>query len=148
MAATYSCLLVHIIFSTKQREALIRSDLAADLYSYMGGIARSKRCVLLAAGGMPDHVHLLVSLHPTVAVAAIVRDIKANSSSWVRERGVREFAWQDGYGPFSVSKSNLETVRAYVNSQEEHHRTKTFQEEYVEFLERHGVEYDRRYVFD
>lgn len=149
MGSTFSCLFTHIIFSTKHRERLIAPESAERLYAYMGGIIREERCVLLAAGGIPDHVHLLVSLHPTVAVANLLRVLKTNSSSWAHDTlGFAEFGWQDGYGAFSVSKSAVDQVRAYIANQEEHHRRKTFEEEFIEFLDRHGVEYDPKYVFD
>jgi putative transposase len=121
-----------------------------ELYAYMGGTLKEKDCVLSAAGGMPDHVHLLVSLHRDVSVAEAVRTVKANSSRWIHQTysGLPGFAWQEGYGAFNVSYSNIDAVKGYLANQEEHHRTRTFQEEYVAFLKKHRIPYDERYVFD
>ena len=148
MANTLTRLLVHVVFSTKNREPLITEDLEDPLYRYLGGLVRSVDCSLLAIGGMPDHVHLLVRLHPNTGVATLVRKIKANSSRWINEnRGPHEkFAWQTGYGAFSVSESQAGVVRQYIARQKEHHRKRTFREELVELLEKHGVEYDERYL--
>jgi len=149
MTSTYANQLMHIVFSTKNREALISTELADRLYSFMGGIARNRRCILLAAGGMPDHVHLLVSLHPTMASAALIRDVKANSSRWLRQEiGVRTFRWQDGYGIFSVSQSNIDSVRAYIASQASHHNRKSYMDEFIRLLDRNDIKYDPKYVFD
>jgi putative transposase len=141
---------VHLIFSTKNREPVIDADLALRLYGYMGGIIRNTGSVLLAVGGMPDHVHLLVSLGRQTCIADLVRDTKANSSAWVHEtfpeRG--SFAWQAGYGAFTVSISVLERVRLYIVNQERHHRRRTFQDEFLALLKAHGLEYDERYVWD
>lgn len=118
------------------------------MYSFIGGVIRNRRCVLMAAGGMPDHVHLLVSLNPTIALADLIRDMKANSSGWLKENHVdlAGFGWQGGYGAFGVSQSNIEVVREYLGKQEEHHRKLSFREEYIRLLEKHGVEHDPRYV--
>jgi putative transposase len=140
----------HVIFSTKNREPLLLPDWTPRLYQYMGGTTRAKDCVLLAAGGMPDHIHLAVSLGRQTAVSDIVRDIKANSSRWIHETmdNLRGFAWQTGYGAFSVSQSNLDEVRQYIADQREHHRVRTFREEFVMFLKRHGMQYDEQHVWD
>jgi putative transposase len=150
MGSTYSSLAYHVIFSTKGREPLISAGLRAELYPYIGGILRGHRCILLEIGGMPDHLHLAVRAKPDIAVAELVRLVKANSSKWVNERASDRgrFAWQSGYGAFSVSLSQLPGVCGYIREQEEHHRTRTFQEEYVEFLRRHGIEFDERYLWD
>ena len=141
---------IHIIFSTKNRQPLILPDVADRLYSYMGGIIRPHRSVLLAAGGVADHVHLLVSLARDLSVSDLLRLIKTNSSVWIHDTfpALAHFGWQDGYGAFSVSHSQIELVRAYIAGQAEHHRTRTFQDEFREFLKRHGIEYDERYVWD
>jgi putative transposase len=145
-----AALYCHIVFSTKNREPMIAADLRPRLYAYFGGTLRENRCVLLAAGGIPDHVHLLVSLGREASVAEAVRLVKANSSKWVHETfpDRSSFFWQTGYGAFSVSYSNLDRVKHYLATQEEHHRKHTFQDEYRLLLERHGVEYDERYVWD
>ena len=141
---------VHIVFSTKHREPFIDGDLAPRLYGYMGGIVRNTASVLLAIGGVEDHVHLLVSLGRQVCIADLIRDVKSNSSLWVHETFPEraKFAWQSGYGAFTVSKSVVERVKGYIAIQEEHHKRETFQEEYLKFLKEHDLEYDERYVRD
>ncbi len=141
---------VHLIFSTKSRDPFITADLAPRLYGYIGGVARETGSVLLAAGGMPDHVHLLVSLGREVCVADLVRDVKSNSSRWVHDTfpDRSQFAWQAGYGAFAVSISMAGKVRAYIAHQERHHRRRTFQDEFREFLKAHEIERDERYVWD
>ena len=128
----------------------ITPDWAPRLYEYIGGIVRPHGAVLLAAGGIPDHVHLSVSLGKELSVSAALRIIKANSSKWVHDTfsEKRRFAWQNGYGAFSVSQSNLDDVHGCIAGQAEHHRTQTFQEEFIAFLERHQVPYDERYIWD
>ena len=149
MAATYTNLLYHIIFSTKGRRPLITPTLRIEMDKYIGGVVRNPG-VLLEAGGMPDHTHLVAMLRADTSVAEMIRLVKSNSSKWTNVRGIihEPFAWQSGYGAFSVSASQLEGVRKYVRGQEEHHRKRTFQEEFREFLERHGIEYDERYLWD
>jgi REP element-mobilizing transposase RayT len=145
-----ACLYVHLIFSTKNREPFLVPDLAPRLYGYIGGILRETGSVLVEAGGMPDHVHLLVSLGRQASVADTVRKVKANSSRWVHETfpDRAAFAWQNGYGAFTVSHSNVESVREYLRGQAEHHKKRTFHDEYREFLRRHAIEWDERYVWD
>jgi REP element-mobilizing transposase RayT len=150
MPQSLICLNVHVVFSTKNREPLIDRDLAPRLYGYLGGIIRNTGSILLAAGSMPDHVHLLVSLGRQTCIADLVRDAKSNSSAWVHETFPEwsRFAWQAGYGAFAVSVSVLDQVKAYIANQERHHRRQTFQEEFRAFLGAHGLEYDERYVWD
>ncbi len=139
-----------MIFSTKGRAPLITAAVQPRLFEYIGGIFRSEGCALISAGGMPDHVHLLVSLNRQISVSKAMRLVKANSSRWVHVAFpfLSGFAWQVGYGAFSVSASHLERVEAYLSRQAEHHRTMTFQEEFVAFLQRHGVAYDERFLWD
>ena len=120
-----------------------------DLHAYMGGIVRELGGKAILINGMPDHVHLLIYLPPTVALAEAVRVLKANSSRWVHEKwpGNSKFAWQRGYGAFSVSRTIVSDVERYIATQEEHHRKITFEEEFVAFLKRHGIEYDPRYLW-
>jgi REP element-mobilizing transposase RayT len=148
VAQTYTQLFYHLVFSTKNREPLILPAWRPDLHAYIGGIVRNRRGELIAAGGIPDHVHLLVRLPADRAVAEAVRDIKAVSSGWRHERDDPGFSWQGGYGAFTVSKSMVETVTRYIDRQEEHHRGQTFREELVELLQKHGIEYDGRYLWD
>jgi REP element-mobilizing transposase RayT len=125
-------------------------DWSPRLYQYIGGTLRAKGSVLLAAGGMPDHIHLMVSLGKQSTIADIIRDIKANSSRWIHETfdSLRGFAWQTGYAAFSISQSALNDVKQYIADQSEHHRVRTFQEEFVLFLKRHGVHYDEQHIWD
>jgi REP element-mobilizing transposase RayT len=151
MPQSFVSLRYHLIFSTKNRLPLISAEVQPRLIEYIGGILRSEGSVLEAAGGVPDHMHLLVSLDKQLAISEALRVIKASSSRWAREAfpaSLSGFAWQAGYGAFSVSYSHREKVRDYLSRQAEHHRTVTFQEEFLSFLRRHGVEYDERYLWD
>jgi len=150
MAGTFANLLYHIVFSTKHRRPLIQPALRNELYKYIGGIVRGQHGVLLEIGGMPDHVHLVTKFKADQSVAEMLRLVKCNSSKWANDRPNRaeEFNWQTGYAAFTVSESQLGAVRSYVRNQEEHHRLRTFQEEFAELLKKHGIEYDERYVWD
>ena len=149
MGHSYSSSLFHVIFSTKDRHKWIDAKLRERLFPYLGGIARGNGMQLLAAGGVADHVHLLVCIPASLALAKAVQLIKGGSSKWIHEtfQEQREFAWQEGYGAFSVSFSGIEDTIAYIRSQEEHHRNRSFEEEFVAFLARHRLEFDRRHVF-
>jgi putative transposase len=149
MAHTYSHLLAHIIFSTKDRHPWVTNDIKSDLHAYLGGIIRQENSQPLSIGGIADHVHLLVCYPPRLAISDLVRTVKSNSSGWVHERwSTKIFQWQTGYAAFSVSESNRGPVTAYIENQDSHHRAKTFQEELLELLERHGVAYDPRYLWE
>jgi REP element-mobilizing transposase RayT len=147
---SFACLHCHVIFSTKSRVPSLAPEFLPRLFDYFGGVLRNRDCALVAAGGMPDHVHLLASLSREVSVAEVVRLVKANSSKWIHETvpALASFAWQNGYGAFAVSYSNLGAVKDYLARQAEHHRVRTFQEEFLEFLRRHAIEYDERYIWD
>lgn len=149
MPHSYVSNLVHYIFSTKERFPLIDAELESRLWPYMGGIARENRMKAMAIGGTADHIHMLVSLPATMSLAKGVQLIKGGSSKWVHDEfsKYRKFEWQDGYGAFSVSASKMRTVINYIDRQKEHHRKKTFEEEFIEFLEEYRVPYDHRYVF-
>jgi len=148
MSHTYTNLLTHVIFSTKDRAPLIAAPLHDDLLAYLGGIVRELGGSLRAANARPDHVHLLCSLPPTVAVADAMRVVKTNSSRWVhRDRRIAGFDWQTGYGAFSVSHSLAPAVVRYIGDQEKHHRRVTFQEESIAFLKKNGIAYDERYIW-
>jgi putative transposase len=149
MPQSFASLHCHIVFSTKHRQPLIKSDLQPRLFEYIGGILRNHATPLIAAGGMPDHVHLLVSMGRTIAVADAVRLIKSNSSGWMHEElQMPDFQWQTGYGAFAVSYSNIDAVKTYLANQEQHHRAQSFQDEFRELLRRHDLEWDERYVWD
>jgi REP element-mobilizing transposase RayT len=148
MPSTHLSLHYHLIFSTKERHPHIATDWRDRLHAYLGGIVRTLDGIPEAVGGMADHVHLLVGLRATHCLADVLRDIKAESSRWVHEEiGRRTFSWQEGYGAFTVSASQRETVKGYIAQQEKHHRRRTFQEEYLTLLGKHGVEYDERYLW-
>ena len=146
----YANLCTHFIWSTKDRRPLIHADLQSDLYSYIGGILRKRKHVLLAAGGVEDHVHLLIGMHQTQSIADCVRDVKSNSSSWVHENysRLKDFSWQTKYGAFSVSQSSVKDVTRYIENQHEHHKTISFQEEFVLLLKKHNIKFDTRFVFE
>jgi REP element-mobilizing transposase RayT len=149
MANTYSNLLYHLIFSTKNRIPLISESLRPELYAYMGGIVRAEGATLLEIGGISDHVHLLAKLKPTKAVSELLGRVKAKSSKWVNERkaNLRKFGWQDGYAAFSVSESQITSVQRYIRDQPRRHRRLSFQDEFQALLQKHGVEYDERYLW-
>lgn len=143
MGHTYTSNFVHCIFSTKERKPNIAAGRTTALYSYLGGIARSEGFKLVAAGGTANHVHLLVILPAGLSVATAVQKLKGSSSRWLG----KEFAWQEGYGAFSVSPSQVLTVKRYIAGQEEHHRKRSFEDEFTQMLKMCGVEYDPRFVF-
>jgi putative transposase len=148
MPSTHVSLYYHLIFSTKGRIPWIKESWETRLHGYMGGILRGMGAVAEAIGGIADHVHIAVGLKATHCVADILQDLKANSSGWVhREIGCRLFGWQEGYGAFTVSPSNLNKVKKYILGQKEHHAKKTFQEEYRELLLQSGIEFDERYLW-
>ncbi len=141
--------LFHCVFSTKERRKTITEELQERLWPYMGGVARENKMRALAIGGVEDHVHLLLSLPSTLSIAKAMQLIKGASSKWVHETFLEHqgFEWQEGYGAFSVGISQVPDTKQYIANQREHHRTKTFEEEFIAFLERHGVEYDPQYVW-
>jgi putative transposase len=146
-----SNVLVHLVFSTKHRQPHLQSpELRGVITAYMVGILRNIKCPSLIIAAVADHVHILCSLHRTVTIAQLIEELKTNSSVRIKQEGPasRDFHWQNGYGAFSVSPSNVEQVKTYIANQEEHHRTSTFQDEYRNILERHGIECDERYVWD
>jgi REP element-mobilizing transposase RayT len=138
---------VHVVFSTKERETLLSKRIQPKLWAYMAGIARNHDFLVLANGGMEDHVHLLLQLPATLALAKAVGLIKANSSRWIGEHGTR-FEWQEGYGAFSVSASKRGTVEQYIATQEKHHQKMTFEREFLGLLKKHQIPFDPKYVFD
>lgn len=148
MPSTHLSLHFHVVFSTKDRQPAIGSDWMPRLHAYLGGAIRTLHGIPEEVGGVSDHVHILLGLKATHSVAEFMRDIKRQSSLWVHETiGQKSFGWQEGYGAFTVSPSHREAVRSYIQHQGEHHRKKTFQAEYREFLERAGVEYDENYLW-
>jgi len=148
MPSTHLSLHYHIIFSTKERRAFIHEPWRERLHAFLGGAIRTAGGVPEAVGGVGDHVHLLVSLRATHRLADVVRDIKTASSDWVHQ-DIKQavFSWQDGYGAFTVSASQLDVVKPYIANQAEHHRKKSFQEEYRGMLVKSGVQFDERYLW-
>ena len=150
MPGTYTNLLYHIVFSTKNRLPLISTAFRDELHRYVGGIVHGEGGILLAIGGVPDHLHLLVKFKPTITVSDMLRRIKANSSKWINEEKLRlrKFGWQDGYAAFSVSESQVPRIRSYIDGQEAHHLRIDFKQELLALLDRHKVHYDPRYLWD
>ena len=148
--STHHGILVHVVFSTKCRVALLDDSWRDDLFAYIGGTVKEHKAVLLKAGGIEDHVHLLVKFHPQYAIASTVQLLKANSSKWINEQRKTKvkFQWQRGYGAFSVSHSMSPTVKNYVANQREHHRQRRCTDEYLQMLRVHEIDFDERYVFD
>ena len=149
MAHTYVNALFHCVFSTKGRRPIITADLQERLWPFMGGVARENRAKALAIGGVEDHVHLLLSIPATLAVSKAIQLVKGASSKWVHDTfpKYRLFAWQEGYGAFSIGVSQIASTVAYIRSQPEHHRRLTFQDEFRAFLKKHVIEYDERFVW-
>ncbi len=145
MSHRFTKLLTHVVFGTKERRPFIATAVRQELYPYLGGILRQCDCSGLKIGGTADHVHLLILSPPSRSIAEIVRLVKANSSKWIHAKWPNQyaFAWQSGYGAFSVSQSSSRAVARYIESQDEHHRVQSFEEELVALLEKHGVSYDR-----
>lgn len=150
MPGTYSQMLFHIVFSTKQREPMISAALAARLYPYMGGIVRAEKGVLYDINGVEDHVHMYLRWRPDACISDLMRTVKGESSKWVHETFAehRAFAWQEGYSVFTVSKSQEPVVKGYIAKQREHHEKEDFKSELLRLLRAHEVEFDERYVFD
>jgi REP element-mobilizing transposase RayT len=149
MANTYTQIYIHYVFAVQNRIGLIQPRWRDDLYKYMSGTIANKEHKLLAIGGMPDHVHVLVSMSPKQSPSDLMADIKRSSSLWVNENHfvMGKFAWQEGYGAFSYGKSQIHDVATYIERQEQHHKKQTFMEEYHEFLRLFEIEFDERYVF-
>ena len=149
MANTFTSLYYHLIFSTKNREPWIFPDIEERVWRFMGGIARKHKMTALQIGGFDDHIHALVMAPPILAPSQIAQYLKGDSSKWMHETfpHLHDFAWQEGYGAFTVSKPNLEAVIGYIQKQREHHQQESFQEEYRKFLQKHSIDYDERYVW-
>lgn len=141
---------VHLIWSTKNREPFIKPEIEKELFSYMASIFRAHESPALTINGTADHVHNLIILSRTNTVAQLVEQVKKSSSKWIKTKGpfYRNFYWQSGYAALGLGQSNIPALKAYIANQKEHHRKKTFQEEYIAFLKKYGIEYDERYVWD
>lgn len=149
MANTYTALHYHLVFSTKNRTPWLTAEIESRVWEYIGGVARQHKMVALQIGGFDEHIHALIAAPATVAPSQIAQYLKGDSSKWIHETfpELHDFAWQEGYGAFTVSKSNLNAVISYIQKQREHHQKQSFQDEYLEFLQKHGVSYDERYLW-
>ena len=150
MSHSFISQLMHCVFSTKERRSMITPEIQPRLFQYMGGIARENKMKLLAAGGVDDHVHLLVSFPSTISVAKGLQLLKGGSSKWIHETfpEQRMFEWQEGYGAFSIGISDVERTTEYISHQPEHHQKMDFKTEFRAFLKKHEIEYDERFIFD
>ena len=150
MPQSLANLYVHLIFSTKERFPFLSKEVLPDLHGYMATVLANLNSPAVLINSVEDHVHVLFNMGRTVTLAQVVEDVKKSSSKWIKTQGTKfgQFAWQAGYGGFSVSESNVPKVANYIRNQEEHHRVKTFQDEYREFLTKHKIQYDERYVWD
>ena len=141
---------IHIIFSTKHRAPMIKTEVEDKLHGYLGGICNKLNCQVIKIGGYTDHIHILCLLSKNIALIKLIEELKSHSSKWIKTKGVgfEQFYWQSGYGVFSVNPSEIDEVIAYITNQHEHHHKKTFQDEYRRFLKDFNVDYDERYVWD
>ena len=149
MANTYTQLHIQFVFAVKYRDGVIAPSWKDELYKYITGIIQDNKHKLICINGMPDHLHIFIGLRPTQSVSDLLKDIKGSSSKWINERGFvkGKFEWQEGYGAFSYSKSQVRDVISYINNQELHHKKVTFREEYIDFLQKFEIEFDEQYIF-
>lgn len=150
MPQSLASILIHIIFSTKNREPLILPEISQELYSYITGIARTHESLVHEIGGIEDHVHLLISLPRTLPLSKLIEEVKKGSSKWIKTKGeiYSKFAWQYGYGAFSIGQSAYENLRKYIQTQQIHHKKISFQDEYRVFLKKYHINYNEEYVWD
>lgn len=149
MANTYTQVYIHTVFTVKNRISLIRQEWREELYKYITGIVQNNGHKLIAINGMPDHLHLFVGMNSSQSLSELMQDVKGDSSKWIHQKGFikGKFEWQSGYGAFSYSISQIDPVVKYINNQEQHHKTRSFIEEYLDFLKKFKVPYDERYIF-
>jgi REP element-mobilizing transposase RayT len=149
MANTYTQIHIHFVFAVKHRCGLIQPIWKDELYKYITGIIQNNHHKMICINGMPDHIHILVGIKPTKSISDLMKDVKAYSSKWINEKKLVQgkFEWQEGYGAFSYSKSQVNDVVNYIANQEQHHKIKTFKEEYIEFLQKFEVDYNEQYIF-
>ncbi|GAH02703.1 unnamed protein product, partial [marine sediment metagenome] len=145
---SYISCYVHYVFSTKNQEKWLKSDIREKLFPYIGGICRENNFKLIKAGGVDDHLHLLVSLPSTITIAKVIQYLKGGSSRWIHETfgDMKNFAWQEGYGAFTIGVSQIDRTIKYITNQEDHHRKKTFREEFIDILNYHGIEFEEKYL--
>ncbi|MCI0693383.1 IS200/IS605 family transposase [candidate division KSB1 bacterium] len=150
MPQSLASILVHVVFSTKHRQPLIKPEIEDELFAYMSSIWRTHESPVLAINGAEDHVHTLVSLSRKVALSEVLEEVKKSSSKWIKTKGpeCKNFYWQNGFGAFSIGQSGVEALKKYITIQKEHHTKQTFQDEFRAFLKLYNIEYDERYVWD
>ena len=150
MPQSLSKILLHIVFSTKYREPLIQPEIEDELYAYMASICNEYHCHAHKINGIADHVHIACNLSRTIAVCDLLEEVKKSSSKWIKTKGrvYENFAWQNGYGAFSLGMSQLSVISRYIENQKKHHQRKAFQEEYLGFLKKYKIEYNEKYVWD
>ena len=150
MANTFTQIYIQIVFSVKNRHSLIPKNKKEELHKYITGVVQNKKCKMLAVNSVSDHIHIFVGLHPSICVSDLVKGIKISSNEKITEKKwiKTKFEWQDGFGAFSYSKSQVDSVCKYIMNQEEHHKKVSFKEEYINFLEKFGIDYNPKYVFD
>ena len=151
MPQSLAQVIIHIVFSTKNRDPFLSdADIRKEMHSYLGGTCNKLDCPVIVAGGVSDHVHILLKFSRNISIAKLVGEIKRSSSKWIKTKGgmLTKFSWQNGYGVFSVGSSEIERVKSYILNQEEHHRKRSFQDEYRKFLREYEIEYDEKYVWD
>ena len=150
MSGTFSQIYIHIVFAVKNRESLIHPSWEEELYKYIAGIVRNKEQKILAINGMSDHIHILIGMRPSCCLSDLVREIKKSSNDFIKEKKFTKykFQWQEGYEAFSYNHSNLNNIIGYVLNQKEHHKKKTFKEEYIDFLKKFEIEFEEKYLFD
>jgi REP element-mobilizing transposase RayT len=150
MSDTYTQIIIHLVFAVQGRQSLIAPQHQEEVNKYITGIVRNKRSKMIAVNGMPDHLHILIGLHPAQAISDLVRDIKADTNEWInKKRWIRgKFSWQEGYGGFSYSRSQLDRVAKYVINQKEHHSSRSFKSEYLTLLRKFDIAFEDKYVFE
>jgi len=148
--STYSQIYIQVVFAVKGRESLINASWEEELYKYISGILKNKDQKMLAINGMPDHIHFLIGMKPSCCLSDLVREIKKSSNDFIKEKNFckHKFQWQEGFGAFSYSHSNLDNVIGYIQNQKEHHRKKTFRDEYIDFLTKFEIEFKNEYLFE
>lgn len=147
MGQSLTQLYIHLVFGTKFRQNLINSQVADSLHAYIGGILKNKECKPVIINSVPDHIHILFQLSKNFTLTSIVQDVKKDSSKWMKTQGISNFAWQSGYGAFSVSNTKLEVVKKYIRNQHEHHKKQSYKEEVEAFLTSNKMEYDKEYFW-
>ena len=151
MPQSLAQVIIHIVFSTKNRDPFLSDDdIRKEMHSYLGGTCNNLDCPVIVIGGVSDHVHIILKFSRNISIAKLVGEIKRSSSKWIKTKGgmLTKFSWQNGYGVFSVGRSEIERVKSYILNQEEHHRKRSFQDEYRKFLREYEIEYDEKYVWD